>query len=346
MSHKVDTIPQVLYARATAHWSQPKTNGSCPSLPLGARLVYDARSSTTISGFLWDSTVLENHTKRVDAVATLHRPQPGDTLESKARLLDILPLVQLQLPMLALSGSSTFLQDWTLRTNVARVSLWYGMRCEWTELDVLSSFLAEKANADALSAGLATHVVSAILWGRDAVVAFEREAHETALSEVQASLLHDVEIARSRLTNSTAGHPQPVNVAGVHIFADTAGSDDISVTTMEGSLQYLQNLPSCGEGQMVPVAAKLFPLSAFGSQASQASINDTAIRLAFQTLEDLHASAKEVGDLLVKHPTSFHAWEEDVATLQTQFEHYSDDIQTRIARTHPAMNSPSLLKST
>lgn len=129
------------------------------------------------------------------------------------------------------------------------------MRCEWTELDVLSSFLAEKANVDALSAGLATHVVSAILWGRDAVVTFEREAHETALSEVQASLLHDVEIARSRLTNSTAGHAQPVNVAGVHIFADTAGSDDISVTTLEASLQYLQNLPSCGEGQMVPVAS-------------------------------------------------------------------------------------------
>ena len=122
-------------------------------------------------------------------------------------------------------------------------------------------------------------------------------------------------------------------MAGVLIFADTAGSDDISVTTLEGSLQYLQNLPSCGEGQMVPVAVKLFPLSAFGSQASQASINDTTIRLAFQTLEDLHTSAKEVGDLLVKHPTGFHAWEQDVATLQTQFEHYSDDIQTRIART-------------
>ena len=118
-----------------------------------------------------DSTVLEKNTKRVDAVATLSRSQLGDTLESKARLLDIPPSVQLQLPMLALSGSSTFLQDWTLRTNVARVSPWYGMRCEWTELDVLSSFLAEKANVDALSAGLATHVVSAILWGRDAVVA-------------------------------------------------------------------------------------------------------------------------------------------------------------------------------
>lgn len=37
--------------------------------------------------------------------------------------------------------------------------------------------------------------------------------------------------------------------------------------------------------------------------------------------------------MLVKHPTGFLAWEQDVSTLQTQFEHYSDDIQTRIART-------------
>ena len=170
--------------------------------PFQLGMLYDCRNDTLVTGLsLWDQATIKanTHGQRMEN-SSVHLIT-GDDMNKKALSMGVNGEGQLSLMsgMVNVKGSAEFLMDTTSSKKQTRVSLHYQSISEFKELDLERQ---RKERWDIINLDVATHVVTGILYGADAVFVFDHTAEdETTKMKIQA----DMEAAIKKLSGDMKG---------------------------------------------------------------------------------------------------------------------------------------------
>ncbi|KAF3853046.1 hypothetical protein F7725_013734 [Dissostichus mawsoni] len=148
--------------------------------PFTLGMLYDARSDTLVPGFkLWDDIVLQA------SVTESYQPfndfvvSGSDTTESKSSLLNIEASLKASFMsgLIQVGGSAKYLNDEKKFKNQSRVTSVQSYH-QLQGVVSYSTQIDEPQQRDLIKNGLATHVVTGILYGANAFFVFDSEKLE------------------------------------------------------------------------------------------------------------------------------------------------------------------------
>lgn len=322
----------------------------CPCLgrPFQLGMLYDCRNDKLIPGVtLWGSKTLR---KKVSI------PQPSsdfeviaeDTLDQKALQLDIHAELKLSLllGMVQVEGAAKFLTDRKTSTNQARVSMKYKSTSTFEQLTMSQLAKGKIEFGDAFENDIATHVVTAVLYGADAFFVFDKEVKKgEELTQIQGNLKAKIDKLPSCLKDlQVSGETSLVseNTDKHESLKCTFHGDVIlpkNPTTFEDAIATCQKLPELiRDGKSVPKKVWLYPLEKLNSKVNKlvCKINARQIDEVQEVMEALHEIEVRYNDLLKNEVcTYFSGIKDALAKLSKVVNAYRVSLEERLAALLP-----------
>lgn len=282
----------------------------CLGRPFRLGMLYDYRSDQIIPGItLWDSDVL--------AKAHNEEPQPGsnfeviaeDTIEAKSSHLGLKASLKLSLMggLVNVSGAASYLNDRTSSKRMARVTLQYKTTSRFEQLGM--DQLGQIQHPRVLEDGIATHVVTGVIYGAEAYLVFDRYvAKEESFRDIHG-----------KMKGLVSALPGLTSVGGdAHIDFQGADKNETdkfqckfygdfilpeNPSTFQDAVKVYQQLPKLLGGKdapkAVPMKVWLYPLSKLDTKAQQIvrEISVGLVNDVQKLLEDLHHLEIESNDI-------------------------------------------------
>ncbi|KAM7381089.1 hypothetical protein PAMA_012093 [Pampus argenteus] len=157
--------------------------------PFTLGMLYDARRDMLIPGFtLWDQTTLQNNTRETSHCSSNFQISASDSIESKSNLLDVNASLKASFlgGLIEVGGSAKYLNDQKKYHNQSRVTFQYKATTKFKQLSMTQLATLNKQQSDIIDKGLATHVVTGILYGANAFFVFDSE-------KLDASSVQDIQ---------------------------------------------------------------------------------------------------------------------------------------------------------
>ncbi|KAM7370331.1 hypothetical protein PAMP_009887 [Pampus punctatissimus] len=154
--------------------------------PFNVGMLYDARKDELIPGFtLWDKTTLQNNTSKASQHSSNFQISASDSVESKSNLLDVDASLKASFlsGLIEVGGSAKYLNDQKKYHNQSRVTFQYKATTKFKQLSMTQLGTMNKQQSDIIDKGLATHVVTGILYGANAFFVFDSEKLEASSVE-------------------------------------------------------------------------------------------------------------------------------------------------------------------
>ena len=246
--------------------------------PFQLGMLYDCRTNTLITGLsLWDHKILNPkhpdtivHSKRMEN-SSIHLITE-DSLESKAKHLGISGEAKLGIMSgdINISGSAEYLSDTKSSSKCSRVSLHYQSTSEFREVDFALEQLKEERHK-AVELKFATHVVTGIVYGADAVFVFDHMMDENS-SKDKLKVEGDMKMALSTFTLDVKG--------AVNLDADQESMKDKMSCKFYGDV-ILEKLPTFSNN--APCVVR--------------SISDTMVAKVQETIEEFQHLKVKATDL-------------------------------------------------
>ncbi|XP_056090351.1 neoverrucotoxin subunit beta-like [Rhinichthys klamathensis goyatoka] len=246
--------------------------------PLYPGMLYDCRKDTFIPGVtLWDKKSL---TEDLDT-----RPQPmtdvkfssSDSLSSKSSLLDVSDSLKASFlgGLVEVGGSAKFLRDTKSSNQQSRVTMNYS---ETTRFDQLTmTQLGQITYPQIFDQKTATHVVTAVLYGAQAVMVFDRTFSEDEVKqEIEGELnvmvknIPKFSIERQGALQMTDAQKNMAESIACTFYGDVRLEQN--PTTFLEALEVYKKLPSILKEKpdnAVPIKVWLYPLFLLDKKASQ-----------------------------------------------------------------------------
>ncbi|XDV48056.1 hypothetical protein PO909_017554, partial [Leuciscus waleckii] len=142
--------------------------------PFQLGMLYDCRRDALVPGIsLWSKEQLKENISEKPQINTVFTVTASDSFEEKSRLLNIDGSLKLSLlgGLIDVSGAASYLKDTKKSFNQQRLTLHYHSTTKFEEL-IMNHFAGDMAHYDD---DVATHVVTAVLYGADACFVFDRE---------------------------------------------------------------------------------------------------------------------------------------------------------------------------
>ncbi|XDV48062.1 hypothetical protein PO909_017559, partial [Leuciscus waleckii] len=142
--------------------------------PFQLGMLYDCRRDALVPGIrLWSQEQLQQNISTKPQINTVFTVTASDSIEDKSRLLNIDGCLKLSLlgGLLNVSGAANFLKDTKNSFNQQRLTLHYHSTTKFEEM-IMNHLAGDMAHYDN---EVATHVVTAVLYGADACFVFDRE---------------------------------------------------------------------------------------------------------------------------------------------------------------------------
>ncbi|KAE9547197.1 hypothetical protein FO519_009591, partial [Halicephalobus sp. NKZ332] len=165
---------------------------ACLGRPMTLGTLYDCRSDTSIPGVtLWDNNTLSNNTSIQHSEFSNFNVTANDSIENKAHLLNIKAGLKLSFisGLVKVEGAAKYLDNNRSSANQARVALKYSCKSSIEKLTMDHLGTDNIKYRDVFDNGMATHVVTAIEYGADAIFVFDRrESSSESCRKVEGNL--------------------------------------------------------------------------------------------------------------------------------------------------------------
>ncbi|XP_072220244.1 uncharacterized protein [Leuresthes tenuis] len=279
--------------------------------PFGLGMLYDCRQDSFVPGLtLWDCKDLEKDQRE--------RPQPNsdfqivasESIDDKSSALNVDASLKASFlgGMVEVGGSAKYLNDQKASKNEARVTLKYKTTTKFQELSMSHLGRGNVKHPDVFEAGLATHVVTGILYGAQAFFVFGCEkSEEESRQDIQGNLQVMIKkIPCLSIEGKGKLSMKDEDVEKVEKFSCKFHGDFLlekTPTTFQDAVEVYQSLPRLlganGENA-VPVQVWLLPLTNLDSKAAKL-VRQISVRLVQQAqrvLEDFSELEMRCNDVL------------------------------------------------
>ncbi|XP_041657943.1 stonustoxin subunit beta-like [Cheilinus undulatus] len=160
--------------------------------PFTMGMLYDARNDELIPGLtLWDSTILETKTVETPHPTSSFEVSASDSIESKSSLMDINASLEASFMggLIKVGGSAHYLNDRKQFKNQSRVTCQYNVTTCFKQLSLADLRTMNKEQTELIKKGLATHVVTGILYGANSFFVFDSEKLDSSTKqEIQGKM--------------------------------------------------------------------------------------------------------------------------------------------------------------
>ncbi|XP_067291760.1 uncharacterized protein [Pseudorasbora parva] len=289
--------------------------------PFQLGMLYDCRRDALVPGIrLWSKEQLQQNITTKPQINTDFTVTASDSMEEKTKLLNISGCLKLSLlgGLLNVSGAANYLKDTKKSFNQQRLTLHYHSTTKFEELIInhfTSGDMAHYENE------VATHVVTAVLYGADACFVFDREVTS---GENKMEVAGDVKAVLEKLkgiANGTVDANMKLNKnlkTAAQKFSCTFYGDfqlPRSPTSFEDAMKVFEDLPKLlGENKelAVPLRVWLYPLDKLFSRAVkfQHEISTSLSTDIESVIESLSTTEMKCRDLRKDTPastfTAFH----------------------------------------
>ncbi|XP_048013288.1 cytolytic toxin-alpha-like [Megalobrama amblycephala] len=317
--------------------------------PLSLGMLYDCREDSFIPGVtLWDENSLRNN--------LYSRPQPltdlkfssSDSLSSKSSLLDVSASLKASFlgGLVNVGGSGKFLHDTKSSHRQSRVTMYYSETTRYEQLTM--SQLGRFTYPQVFDQKSATHVVTAVLYGAQAVMVFDRTISEEENKQEIEGKLNGV--VRSIVGLSIEGEGSVnMNDDDKKIAENTICTfygdfllEQNPTTYMEAIQTYktLPNLIKNNKTNVVPIKVWLHPLHLLDSKAAQLEREiNTRLVSKIEGINEVLEEAERTYNDLIKSTlvNAFSDIKERLDRFKDSFNTYKSMLLKAVGRALPAV---------
>ncbi|KAK2915787.1 hypothetical protein Q8A67_000161 [Cirrhinus molitorella] len=313
--------------------------------PLFPGMLYDCRKDSFIPGVtLWDKKSLsDNLDSRPQLMADL-KFSSSDSLSSKASLLDVSAALKASFlgGLVEVGGSAKYLRNTKSSNQQSRATIHYSETSRFEQLIITQ--LGQITYPQVFDQKTATHVVTAVLYGAQAFMVFDRSLAE---GENKQEIEGELNVMVQKLpTFSTEGKMTNEDNKKAEIITCTFHSDlhlEQNPTTYTEALEVYKRLPTLlkeNPQNAVPIKVWLYPLSLLDTNAAQLErqISTRLISNIEDMMERLGEVQRTCNDLSRKTEVNvFSDIKERLHSFQDSFSIYKMVLQKALARVLPAI---------
>ena len=326
---------------------------ACLGRPFRMGMLYDARSDMLIPGVtLWGDAKLNNYIRSTDQIGSDFEVVSEDSLESKASHLDVSASLKLSFlgGMVEVSGSAKYLDDRKTSKQQSRVSLKYWSTTKFEQLTMDQLATEHIEYHDVFDKKTATHIVTGILYGADAIFVFDRKIEEGENTrevhgsmEVLIKALPGItEIKGKAELNMNDEEKKEASKLTCKFHGDVQLPKN--PTTFPDALAVYQQLPSLlvsEKGRIhVPKKVWLYPLSKLDSKAAQLTreISVGFVHQAQAITEELLDLSMRCNDLLKSNVCShFLGIQTQLSKFKAMLSEYKTTFSKMLKRILPSV---------
>ncbi|XP_078542527.1 verrucotoxin subunit beta-like [Lissotriton helveticus] len=319
--------------------------------PLQLGMLYDCRSDAMIPGVtLWDKKTIEKDVRVIQQPKTHFQILAKDSIEDKASALNISASLKASFlgGMVEVEGAAKYLTETKTSKKQARVTLQYSTTTRFEQLTMTHLGRDNISYPEIFDHNMATHVVTAVLYGAQAFFVFDREVSS---SEEIKNIHGELKLAVSNIPKVEIGEKGALTISqddkdtfekfSCTFYGDFALTNNPS--TYEEAINIYKSLPSIlgpnGE-KAIPSKIWLYPLSKLDSKASQLvrSISSQLIEDVQGALEELNELDMECNDILAQPAAvHFHDIRNRIEKFKKMCRQYRMAFQADLARILPAV---------
>ncbi|XP_067309668.1 uncharacterized protein [Pseudorasbora parva] len=286
--------------------------------PFQLGMLYDCRKDSLIPGIRpWTKEQLQQNISSCAQINTDFHVTASDSIQDKSKLLNINSGLKLSLlgDLIHVSGAAKYLKDTKTSFIQQRLTLHYHSTSRVEEL-IVNQLPSEKLPGD--DNDIATHVVTAVLYGADACFVFDREVSS---DEDKKTVKGEVKLALEKLQG----------IVSVDANVDLSMNDNQKTavkkftcifygdfqlpsnpTSFEDALTVFADLPKLlkeNQKLAVPLRVWLYPLDKLHSRPSklQKDISMDLITKVESVIESLNTAEMKCSDLLKDSPALMFA---------------------------------------
>ncbi|KAM9840700.1 stonustoxin subunit beta-like [Aulostomus maculatus] len=319
--------------------------------PFTIGMLYDARKSLLVPGFtLWDETTLTQHTTVSPQRNSQFSITASDTIESKSSMLDIDASLKASFlgGLIELEGSAKYLNDQKRYKNQSRVTFKYKATTHFKQLSMTSLGTLDTHQTEVIEKGLATHVVTGILYGANAFFVFDSEKlEESDVQKIEGSMQALIKKIPSfdvegkvdiKLTDEEKALTKKFSCK---FYGDLLLESNPA--TFEEAVKTFVDLPKLlgGSGEnAAPVHVWLMPLKTLDSKAAElmSDLSVGIVRKAQDAIEDGREMEMRCNDALADSVADhFPEIRKTVGTFQKLCNYYTSFLQQTMAKKIPAI---------
>ncbi|XP_027880387.1 stonustoxin subunit alpha-like [Xiphophorus couchianus] len=274
--------------------------------PFSLGMLYDCRKDMLVAGMtLWDDDDLQKHVREANQGFSDFEMIASNSMQDKSNALEVDASLKASFMggMVEVQGSAKYLKNTKTSNNHARVTVQYTATTTFRELSMEQ--LANVRYQNVFEKGLATHVVTAILYGAHAFLVFDKEVSGTeSVQDIQGKLQVAVKnIPTVSISGEGAVDLKDEDKMGFENSSCKFYGDfflDNNPTTAEEAIKLYHNLPTFlkptqnettanDRHTAVPVKVWMLPLTSLDSSASKMvrQISLGLVQEAQKALEDL-----------------------------------------------------------
>ncbi|XP_074544326.1 verrucotoxin subunit beta-like isoform X2 [Halichoeres trimaculatus] len=275
--------------------------------PFSLGMLYDCRQDSLIPGMtLWGCDDLEANTRQRPKPNTESEIVASESIEDKSSVLNVKASLRASflVGLVQVEGSAKYLNDSKTSKNQARVTLKYQTTTRFQELSMNHLGAGNVKHPQVFKTGIATHVVTAILYGAQAFFVFDRKvSQDQDHQDIEGNLkgvigkIFDIEGEGALKTENTAN----VDEFSCKFHGDFALKKN--PVSFQDAVQVYKSLPELlgekGENT-IPMKVWLLPLTAIDSTAAKL-VREISLGLVQQSqsvLEDFSELEMRCNDAL------------------------------------------------
>ncbi|KAJ8362856.1 hypothetical protein SKAU_G00116870 [Synaphobranchus kaupii] len=246
--------------------------------PLHPGMLYDCLKDTFIPGIaLWDQAAIQKDMKVEPQPHTHLDFSASDSFSEKTKLMDVSASLKASFlaGLVEVGGSADYLSDKMSSMKQCRVTMQYKQTTEYKQLTMTQ--LGHVTYPDVFDQKIATHVVTAVLYGAEAFMVFDQTAsNENDKQDIKGNMdvmikkIPSVEISGSGNVILTDEEKKKVEKFSCTFYGDYTLEQN--PTSYEEAVLLYKQLPKLlGENkkEAVPVRVWLYPLKNLNPKAAQ-----------------------------------------------------------------------------
>nr|XP_057920678.1 neoverrucotoxin subunit alpha-like [Doryrhamphus excisus]XP_057920679.1 neoverrucotoxin subunit alpha-like [Doryrhamphus excisus] len=318
--------------------------------PFTLGMLYNACKDELIPGFtLWDVATLSSQTSETAQKSSSFKITASDTIESRSSLMDIDASVKLSFMggLVEVGGSAKYLNDQKKFKNQSRVTFQYKATTNFKQLSLPALGPLNNEQKQIIEKGKATHIVTGILYGANAVFVFDSEKLESSsVQDIQGNMeavikkIPSFTIEGRASLQLTEEEKALTNKFSCKFFGDLILKKNPA--TFVDAVNAYTELPSLLEQKdnTAPLVVWLYPLNSLYAEAPKL-IEDLSMALARKiqtTIEDGNEVTMRCNDSLYSDVArEFTVIHKNLNSFKKLCSFYISSIKMMLAKSLPAI---------
>uniref|UniRef100_UPI003AAD5D5F stonustoxin subunit alpha-like n=1 Tax=Centroberyx gerrardi TaxID=166262 RepID=UPI003AAD5D5F len=319
--------------------------------PFSLGMLYDCRQDSLVPGMtLWDRDALEEDIRERSQHNSDFEIVASESIEDKSSALNVEASLKASFlsGLVQVEGSAKYLNDCKTSTHQARVTLKYKTTTKFQELSMDHLGRDNVKHPHVFDKGIATHVVTGILYGAQAFFVFDREVSKKEdHQDIEGNLKVMInKIPKLAIEGEGSLQMSDKDFENVEKFSCKFHGDfslENNPVSFQDAIQVYQSLPKLlganGENA-VPMKVWLMPLKILDSSAAQL-VRQISIRLvqeAQKVLEDFSELEMRCNDVM-KSTTAqqFPQIHKKLKTFKELCSEYKLEFQQTLAKKLPSI---------